>query len=290
MRPLDFLTRHFLPRPWFAMLVGMKLLLMSALLLSLHASAIREVREVGLPAAVTLPALEKRIAVLSEQVEVSELQQAMAQGSEQEMIKTFILPSEPELDRVLSLLDVLRNHLQKTGVLKGMSAIKAGDAVVSETDGVRAYPLKFEVDVTEEGLKQLLSVLHLSGFLTIGDALQTDEIHRLLTLTEEEDPSSVSVVESFLSTPLIRYAREPKPYEAQMQRSFASPAFAAAFSDLVQHSLLQDAREILGGDIGRVLTEQRLWPTRFLTVEQVSIQTKEKGSIHMMLEIRAYAG
>lgn len=279
-------TRWLVPR---SVPLAALFLVTSVLLLVAHARAIRAVREIGLPAAVLLPSLEKRLAVLEEQVEVVDLQQAVTHGSVKEMIATFILPSRPDLDRVLLLFDVLRDHLQGAGLLRSMSAIHTGEEEnIEGVAGIRATPLTFTVDVTQEGLRQLLGLLRLSGLLSVADALNADEIHQLLQMTEEEDPSSVSTIEHFLSAPLLQYAREPKAYEEQVGRSFASPGFDALFSDLLRHSVLAEAREILGGDLGRALAEERVWPLRFLTVDRVVLTQRANDLLHADIEVRAY--
>ncbi len=288
MDRIRIVYRHLSPAR--AALLGGAMLTVSAFLLLSHASAIREVQELGLPAAITIPPLEKRLEVLKEQVEVSQLQQAVAEGSEQEMIATFILPSRPDMDRVLGLIDVSRDHLQANGMLRGMSPVRSGtDLKIEGAEGLTAHPLTFEADMREEGLRQMLTLLHLSGLLTVGDALTDDEAHQLLQLTEEENPASISVMEHFLSTPLLRYAREPKPYEEQVLRSFASPAFEHAFTDLIRHSALSSARSLLGGDWGKLLADEHLWPLRFLTVDHLTIESRGEGWMHVAMEVRGYS-
>lgn len=273
-----------------AVALGGAFLLIAGLLLVRHAMAIREVQEIGLPAAVSIPALERRLSILKEQVEVSELQQSLSEGSAVEMVEAFVLPSAPEFDRVVSLLEVLRDRLQQSGQLRFLSAVRVGaEEGVAAVAGIRALPLMVDVEMTEEGLHQFLLLMNLSGLVTVSDALHPDEIRRFLRITEEENPANVTTIEHFLSTPLLRYAREPKLFEEQVLRSFASPTFQQFFVDLLQHSALADARFLLQGPLGEVLAQERLWPTRFLTVDRATLEPREDGWITVGMEVRAYA-
>ena len=59
-------------------IMGIVLLGIAASLLFAHARFIRSMRVSGLPAAVAIPPLEKRLMVLREQMEVSEVQHALS--------------------------------------------------------------------------------------------------------------------------------------------------------------------------------------------------------------------
>lgn len=269
------------------MFLGSIFLAAAAALLVQHASAIRAVRETGLPTYVAVPALERRLEVLREQVEISQLQRSLAEGSVQEMMKAFVIPDAAEIDRVLGFIEHLRNHFERGKMLRGMSAVRVdgGDA----ENELRSHVFSFDVELTEEALRQWLDALDLSGFVAASDALTDGEVRRLLRVTEEENPASIAVIEHFLSTPLLRYALEPKPFEEHVRRSFASVAFAQSFNDLLQHSTLADARQFLASALGQSIARERFWPMRFLMLDQVTLAPKEVGWVKASLELRAYS-
>lgn len=283
-------SRLFAPSPSRGAMLSVPFLSIAVALLNAHVTTIRDVKQAGLPAAVTLPALERRLNILQEQVDVSELEKAVAQGSEEEIIATYILPDAPQLDRVLGFIDLLRARLEETKMLRGMSAIEPGAAeTLSSPGGVRAHPFTFEADVTEEGMRIVLNAVRLSGLLTISDVLTDEERRRLLQMTEDEDPTSIAVMEHFLSTSILPYAREPKPFEEQVFRSFTSPAFQRSFTELLRHSGLTAMQSIYGGGLGQALSQQKLWPLRFVTLERMAIRGLSDGWFHASFTIRAYS-
>lgn len=265
-------------------------LTLSGVLLAEHAMVIRQVRDDGLPAYVTIPALERRLAVLTEQVEVSELQRSLAQGSAEEMIRSFVLPEKPDIDRVLGLIELMRDQLEEAKMLRAMSPVHVGgDAETGGVSSVLASPVSFHAELTEEGWGQVRLLFQLSGLVTVGDALRSDELQRLLDATEQENPAGIAGVEHFLSTPLLRYVREPRSFEEEVRRSFSSPVFEETFADLLQHSLLSDARRFFTGPLGQEVIRRKFWPMRFLTLERVSIEPKEGGWSRIGIEMQAYS-
>lgn len=275
--------------PVTAFVLGLSAIAGSGVLLTLHASVIRDVQEQGLPAAVTIPPLEKRLQILKSQIEVSQLQQAVSQGSSDEVVSTFVLPAGPDIDRVLTLLTVLHDRFTKDGQLRAFAPVRTlPDEALTAIPDVTAHPLHIEAEVTEEGLTKLLTFFRLSGLLTISDALSAGEIQNLLAMTEQQDPSSVAVVESFLSVPILRYAPDPKPYDQEVLRSFTGET-AQSFSELLAHSDLARIRNFFSGDFGKELMQQRLWPVRFLTVDRITVTALEDGWLKVTMEVRAYS-
>ncbi|MBI5155822.1 hypothetical protein HZA45_00955 [Candidatus Peregrinibacteria bacterium] len=281
-----------LPRllsPLTAFVLGLMAIAGSGVLLTLHASVIRQVQEQGLPAAVTIPPLEKRLQILKSQIEVSELQQAAAQGSSDEVVSTFVLPASPDLDRVLTLLTVLHDHFRNAGQLRAFAPVQIlpGEPL-TDVSGITAHPLRIEAEVTEEGLMKLLTFFRLSGLLTISDALRPAEIQNLLAMTEQQDPSSVAVIEHFLSVPVLRYALDPKPYDQEVMRAFTGET-AQLFSEFIAHSDLAQIRDFFSGEFGRVLVQQHLWPVRFLTADRMTVTALDGEWRKVSMEVRAYS-
>lgn len=261
------------------------LMVVSAFLLWLHSATVRDMREIGLPAAVEIPRIEQRMAILREQNEVAQLQAALRGGSQEELMRVYALPTEADADRLLATFDVLFSYLEQTGDLSWFSAVSVGETV--EHDELTAMPVTFEAVLTPAGVTELELFLRLSGFMTVSDALGADGIAALLDLSERENPASVAALEHFLSTDLLRYSEDPRPYEEQLRRSF-SPAAEEVLRAAFDSTDLRNARTLFG-NLAPVLRSQELWPLRMLTLKGASYETRADGDIQATYEIEAWA-
>jgi hypothetical protein len=241
-------------------------------------------REIGLPAALQLTQLEKRMDILAEQNEIAELQSDLRGGSIEETMHTYVLPEEDDADRVLATFDVLFSYLQQKRLLTTVSPIEVGDRV--EGDDVDVLPISFTVTAKPEGIAFLVSFIDVSGYLTIGDVLEQSDIDRLLKLTEQENPASVSALEYFLSTELLPYSEEPKAFDEELRKAF-SEAAQTTITSVLESPNLRAARTLLH-ELAPILREQNLWPTRLLTVERVSSETLTNGLVKTELLLHAY--
>lgn len=263
----------------FSLLAG------SGLLLWMHAASVREMREVGLPAAMALPQIEKRMDILTEQNEIAELQAALRGGSEEERLRVYVLPEEEEIDRLLATFDVLFSYLEQKRLLNSVGGVQVGERIPAD-EGLSALPVSFEAVVSPEGLSDLLLFAELSGLLTVSDALTSADIDALLALTEVENPASVAALENFLATDLLRYSEEPKPFEEQLRKSF-SIAAEEHLRALLDAPHLRRARALFG-QMAPVLRQQNLWPLRLLTIEKVTTETEKNGLVRVALTLHAY--
>jgi len=251
--------------------VGTGLLAISGVLLYGHAQAIAETRTVSVPLLAELPTLERTVSVLKEQSELSELESITRVGSQMERVRTYILPDKSDLDRIIAVFEILRETLSKRQVLSKMSDITFEDQFTRE-DGSLVRPLNVTFAVHESALHDIAALLRLSGLMTVGDALTQEEIAILLERTEAENPSGVVAVEHFLSTDLLSYAQNTRLAEERLLRSFTSTTFVQSLQNVTRTSLLRDAAEVLGGDIGTELSRYELWPLQMLSVDSSTIQ------------------
>ena len=251
--------------------VGVGMLSVSGFLISQHVAAILEVREVSLPLVADIPSFERRLATLTNQIEMAELHRATRIGSQEEHVNVFVLPEGIDFDRLLSVFDIFGAELQNQGLLTEISDIAISDPIPAVDEGLEVRSLSMNFSAHEEGVQNFLSLIHLAGLLTIGDTLSEDESRLLLQKTEEENPAGIVAIEQFLSTNLLSYTREPKTYEAQLLRSFSSPLFKETLDDTLQSSLLRDARRLLGGEIGVRLKQYSLWPLPLMMVDDIRI-------------------
>lgn len=264
---------------------------LSCLLIFAQVRAVHQLREEALPALSRLPALTARLTALEEQKELMELQRALASGAQDEAIRAYVLPDGPELDRLLSLLDVITQQLEKEGEILHVSPIRVGEAEVDLSDAtLEVYPVEMELTMTDAGKDTFLDLIRLSGLLTVSDALPAEETAMLLKLTEQENPAGIAALEqSFLSVDLLRYAREHKALQGRLLVTFPSNAFADSLAAVESSVLLSDARRLLAGDLGDVLQKQNLWPMRLLDVDQAAVERMGEGRVSLSVKLKAYA-
>lgn len=275
-------------------LSGVMLSLSLGLLVS-QANRVRAMRDVGLPAALAIPAMEHRMSILKEQAETATVQAALGGGSSEELLHMYVLPQEHALDRVLNVLDTLTTSLAQKKQLQHLSPVQVSDTEnrtmtlpSGETASVTITPLTFEADLNADGLASLSLFLKLSGLLTVGDALTSDQQSSLLQLTEEENPAAVAALEMFLGTDLLSYARAPKAVEDQLLQSFASQTAGSSVTDVLRHSLLQDVSTLLSGSFGQTLLAEKLWPLPFIMPGTIDLSEGQDGFTHVKVNVEAY--
>jgi len=268
---------------------GALFLVVSIILIVAHVQTIMEASTISVPLVSKIPLLERRLGSLTEQIELTQLHAAVRTGSQQETVEVYALPQDTDIARVIATFEVIRDTLQRQGMLSRMSDIDIGDPQPDET-GATVRTLSVDFSVSDEGLKTVMLLVRLAGLLTVGDALTPDEIALLVDRTEKENPSGIIALEQFLSADLLRYSENPKAYEEQVKRSFGNTTFVNAFDNVLRTSLLRDVREILQSDMGEILQNYRLWPMQMMTVQGVSIiPGSARGWQKLSLKARVYS-
>ena len=268
---------------------GALFLILSAVLIFAHVHTIMEASTVSVPLVSKIPLLERRLGSLEQQIELTQLHAAVRTGSQQETVEVYALPQDTDVARLVSTFEVIRDALQRQGMLSRMSDIDIGDPSPDET-GAMTRTLSVDFSVSDEGLKTVMLLVRLAGLLTVGDALTSDEVALLVDRTEKENPSGIIALEQFLSADLLRYSGNPKAYEEQVKRSFGNTTFVNAFDNVLRTSLLRDIREILQSDLGEILQNYRLWPMQMMTVQNVSIVPgSASGWQKLSLKARVYS-
>jgi len=262
--------RSLIGSPLFLGSIAVIALGCSSMFFTAHLKAITSVQETALPLLASLPSIERRLAILHEQVEVAELDKALKTGSQLERVRVSVLPAKAEVDRTLASFELLRTELQKQGMISSMSSIEIGKEN-SRDDGFVATPLTVEFKAHGDGVQRVVSFVRLAGLVTVGDALTVSERNALIRATEEENPAGIVALEQFFSADLFVYALEPRPFEEQLQRSLQSEAFQTAFRTATQSSLLRDAKAILQGSVGQSMSKGKYWPMQFLAIDRIAI-------------------
>lgn len=280
--------RAFAGRPSFHLAGTCGALVASCLLVFAQVRSIHQLKDEALPTMAALPALTARLTALDEQVELMELQRLLSTGDQDEVIRAFVLPDGPEVERLLAQLEIMTETLRAQGVLMSVSPVQIGKA---EIEGeLQSFPIDVEMQTTQEGKDLFLGAVRLSGLLTVSDALPADETAMLLRLTEKENPAGIAALEQhFLSVDLLRYARDPQSYENRLMASFPSESFADSFQAVRSSGVLSDARRLLGGKLGDLLDEQNLWPMRLLDIENVSVREIGNGEVMVKMRLKAYS-
>ncbi len=263
---------------------ALALLIGSGWLLIEHAGAIADMRETGIPAAMELQMLEKRMQTLKEQNELAELQAALVTGSQEEQVQVYVLPDEPDAARAVAALDVLFSYLQKQKQMLSVSPVTVGDSVATESTSV--LPLSFTAHLTREGWNTLQLFVEISGLMTVGDHASDADIDTLLRLTEDENPASVAALEQFLRADLLRYSEEPRPFEDQLLRSFSADTTIESVRAFLTSAEMQATRSLLK-DVGPSIRSAKLWPLRFMQLQNADVQMNEDGTVEVKITIGA---
>lgn len=266
---------------------GSFLLALSVVLLRGHFQMLKDIREFALPLAAEIPALERRAALLSRQMELGALEDDLSGNSAEEKLRIYVLPQGDDVTRLLGYFEAARTLLEKQKLLQSMSPIEVGDPV--ESDGLRERTLMFSAILRPEGRGQLLSILRLSGLLTVGDVLSRDDIRTLFTLTENQNYTGIVPVKQFLSADLLGYALDPTVPEARLKQAMSSEEFLSAFQSLLDRSGLSSVTRILTSDLGRTLAGMKLWPVQFMTMEKESVEEKEDGWEEVRLTMKVFS-
>lgn len=265
---------------------GIAMLGFSCFFLSDHATAVRQMRETGLPAAVELPVLEKRMAILKEQNEIAQLQAALSTGSAQEMLDAYALPFGTGSVRALAQLDAVFTHLTRNHDLLEVSAVSVGEREEG-IEGTSILPMTFTAHVTRNGWKKLMLFINVSGLMTVGDTVEADELAELLSLTEQENPATVAALEQFFSVDILRYAAEPRPFEEALLKSFSTDVALRGVRTFLSNPHLQAMRDLLG-PMSDTLRANRLWPLQFLQIQETSQHVRDDGTLDVTVTIGAY--
>ncbi|TSC57307.1 MAG: hypothetical protein Greene041662_983 [Candidatus Peregrinibacteria bacterium Greene0416_62] len=269
------MTTSFSHRLWISTILrwtaSAALILLGGKSLAFHISTVRDVRASALPLAQEIPALERRVNILKEQKELTELSHALRVGSPEEQVHIYALPEETDLDKVVTAFDVLIEELRHRKILTKVSPITFGDPTSAE-DGIRSQPVTFEATLHHDGIAALQTFVRLSGLLSVADALSPEERSRLLLQTELENPAAIVALEQFLNTDLMTYLREPRPAEEQLLRSFSNQSFERAFRDVIRGSLLADAGRLFQPAFATRLADVRLWPMQMMDIQAISLE------------------
>ena len=270
---------------------GSAFLVAGAFLLVLHTEAFRGMQE-ALPAAARIPALQARLSILGEQLEVAKVHAQLRSGSADEKIQHFVLPRELDIDRIVATVELIGTATQKQKTLLHLSPVDIEDSKefqMGEGRMLTLHPLRFSAKVREEGLRDILAAFDVAGALTIGDLLSSEYREALFQKTEEENPSAILSLEQFLSTELLAYARDPRPYEERLKKSYSSEAFLSTFQGIMRAPLISGAVRLLQGDFGAALEREHLWPLPFLTVDSIDLTEEPDGWYRAEFQILAYS-
>lgn len=280
-----------------ALAAGGLLLSFSVILLRWHFQVLKDVREYALPLAAEIPPLERQAALLNRQMELGALEADLDGNSAEEKLRVYVLPKEEDLTRLLAYFESARTFLENRKLLQSMSAIEIGDLRDSDTakekdlshGPLRERTLHMSIVLRPEGRQQLLSILELSGLLTVGDVLSREDIRTLFELTESQNYAGIVPVKQFLSSDLLAYVVDPTAPEARLKQAMSSEEFLSAFQSLLKRSGLSRIQEILTSDLGRMLAVQKLWPIQFLMVGKESVEELADGWEEVDLTMNVYS-
>lgn len=277
-------------------LSGTGLLACAMLLLQGQVQSLKHIREDALPLAATLPPLERRVQLLRKQVELAEVQATIRGQSANEKLRTFVLPKDPATPRLLAFVESIQTFMQRRKMMRSMSAVtigEPGEEILTPGAGEKPETLwkqkvHLSATVSAEGHKELLSLLELSGLLTVADALSPKDIDALFRLTEEQNYAGIVPIEQFLSADLEDYVADPTMYDARLTQALTSDEFIKAFRSLLGTSNLSRVKSTLEGDLGRTILARKLWPAQFLSINRETVEDLGDGWMKVDLSMEAY--
>lgn len=282
------------PSPAVAWGVGCAALFLAAVLAYGHGSALRELRTMGLPAALRLPSLEERRAQLQEQEDVASLHASLQTAAVDEWVRTSVLPSDADTYPVAALLQAFEDVGRRDGSVQRIDITAVhpvqADASIPPHAGEQAAfaPIDVQAVLSSDAMERLLQLLQMTSILTVGDALSDDERSLLLQAAEEESPVALTVTEQFFSTDILTYALDPVGVEHRFLQLFPSPLVERTLSGITAQSHLQDARHLLGGPLGQALLARHLWPSRLLVLQSWEEEHRPDGLFLIRMTLRAY--
>ncbi|MBI1813063.1 hypothetical protein HY285_04565 [Candidatus Peregrinibacteria bacterium] len=259
-------------------LTGALFLVLSGQLIGRQTVAIRDARDQGLPLAADVTALQHRSTLLAQEIDVASAGD-LHTGSQAERLHVFVLPSKIDRTRVLAVFDVLQTHLRSQRMLRDLSPITILDPREETISGqtVNVLPLHFTMIVRDEGLKAALSLLRISGLLTVSDTLTASQIQELISSVEAQHPSSIVSLEQFLRMDLFTFARDAQAVD-RLAHAVADESFDQTLRTIVHESILEEVQSLLGGKMGDALLQAKLWPLPFLRARDVTIEkTADQG-------------
>ncbi len=281
------------PFPTSVLLAGsLGMLALSGFLMLRHVQALRATRESALPLAADLVPLEERANILKQQADLSTAQDGLRSSSAQEKLHVYVLPQGSDLTRTLGLLDAAQTTLRVRGSIASLSPITVGGRhppSIAGAKSLEAQELSFTLTGTAPGIDTFLSLIDLSGTLTVGDALTGKERDALMTLTESQNYAGIVTVEQFLNTDLLAYARNHQAFEDKVTQALPSESFLSRFHEIVHASRLKDAADTLGGPLGDALGAGTLWPAQFLRADRVTTKELADGSQEAEVTVVAYS-
>lgn len=286
--PLSSSAHHSLRRSLTVLLMAFALFLVSAVLIREHAETLAMVQDDVLPIAGNVSTLQAHLEALAAQSDLAQRASAGRATSLKEQLSAYVMPSTPDQARSVALLEALMRRLQLENHLTSAVSVDAGSVAPSAlVPGASALPLHVTLQVDEEGARSAIAFLRLTGMLTVGDALTSSQSALLLRSVEEGNPADIVALEQFLQTDLLAYAAASDAAEGRLLAGVSAPSFADTFHAVQKDSLLPEAREILGGDFGKILRDAKLWPSPFLLVSAVALRPGMDGRQALSLQLES---
>ncbi len=260
--------------------VGVSTLLLglSVLLIVIHIRTAQAMQQDALPLAGQVSSLEHRRDVLRRQVDVTQLQTALTAGSIRERLAMYVLSDASSNDRLLSLFSLVSDALQKGGAEDYSAPIVLGkeEAATLHGETLLKQSVSFSVTVSQDGLDTWLSLIDLMGYVTVADALPTEDVQLLLSKTEQENPAALDALQQFLSLDLSMYASNPNDQRDRLLAAFATDDARASVQTALDVPLLQEAVRFFGTDLGKSVVDQKLWPMPLVTLQKMTVEPADK--------------
>lgn len=240
----------------------------SVYLLVFHVQVITVARSVALPRLASITMLEQTADTLQKQVELAELQAATRSSLIQEQLAAYVLPQHIDMDRLVAVIDLYTQYYTQVDLLQDDASFSI-NTLPSEAKA----RVHLTAVIHENAIEDLTQFISLSGLLTVYDAFTPEQRAVLIERVEQENPTAITELESFFSSQLVEYARNPQAVQERVLRSFESAQFSNFFVAVIDASTLPKAVDFFASGYGKSLIQNHLWPLPFMQLEYIE-QTK----------------
>ena len=234
----------------------------AALVLSRHVTTFAEQKQRALMIGQELPHLRSQVALLKATVATEKAFGMDAAASLEEQAASYVLPLTPDAPRLIALLSAIVGSFSDALTLE---SVIVGQPVVVDARETKPVTLTLRGPLLDA--MNVVSLLDLSGRLTVSDLLTSEDRKRLLEDIDARSPASLPAVSAFLSADILSVASQPDAALDRVTRDMPSAVAADTRATLLA-SGLTPVFDVLSPVISS-LRKADSWPFPFLITDSI---------------------
>lgn len=259
----------------YAFLLGFVFACAAAFVLAAHVRSFAEQKQRALAIGVELPVLRSRVALLKASLATEKAYGMDAAASLEEQAALSVLPITPDAPRFIAMLTSVVAAID-TGL--SVERVVFGQETVEE--GRKRIPVTLSLSGPFSAVTRLLSILRLSGKLTVSDLLQSDAEKRFLDDVDARSPASLLAASQFLSSDILSVAAQPEAALDRVTHDMPS-SLAADVRAILLSSGLAPVFDVLS-PIVQSFSDTGNWPLPLFTLDTVE-RTGDRTVIHLTM-------